>query len=76
MMSSADEKLKIFDTSQSVSGSAAAGKEPDPEKDRTDGRRVDSSKFIQAVYEHFEVGLPRSYKGQAKILQSGQGNDQ
>lgn len=136
-MSSADVKLKTFDTGQSVSGSAATGKEqkkdqaentrekddssdemttafvwsmddkvsfgeniasfaefwegvryefggavlpevnaigytekgkgPDSEKDRADGRGVDSSGFIQAVYDRFGIGLPRSCKEQAKI---------
>ena len=132
-MSSADEKLKSFDTSQSASGSAAAGqkdqttekkkksssgeimtsfewskdespsfgeniasfakfwegvpyeyggavlpevnatgyieegKGPDEKKGRGDGRGVDSSGFIQAVYGHFDIGIPRSCKEQAKI---------
>lgn len=142
-MSSADEKLKTFDAgSQSVSGSAAAGKmqkkeqqkdqakekkenssgeiitsfewskddtrkighkiakfaefcegvryeyggsvlpevnatgyieereEPDQKKGRGDGRGVDSSGFIQAVYGEFDIGLPRSCKEQEKIGES------
>lgn len=136
-MASADEGVKIFDASQSVSGSAAAGEEQikeqtkeqpkekkdasldeiiitytwskddalswgegiakfaesweglryqyggavlpdrieenvegDMEKNRGDGRGVDCSGFIQAVYKHFDIVLPRSCKEQAKIGES------
>lgn len=46
------------------------GKGPDQKKGRGDGRGVDSSGFIQAVYGEFDIGLPRSCKEQAKIGES------
>lgn len=48
----------------------AEGKGPDSEKNQSDGRGVDSSGFIQAVYKRFDVVLPRSCKEQAKIGES------
>lgn len=126
-MSSADEKLKTFDTSQSVSGSAAEIKEKATEDKKkqdsssdeitssfiwSSGKKnkfgkkiasyaefwegfpyqyggavlpeidamsydketgwggdkgVDSSGFIQAVYNYFDIGIPRSCNEQAKI---------
>lgn len=46
------------------------GKGSDQEKNRGDGRGVDCSGFIQAVYKYFDIVLPRSCKEQAKIGES------
>lgn len=53
-----------------ATGYIEEGKGPDQKKGRSDGRGVDSSGFIQAVYGEFDIGLPRSCKEQAKIGES------
>lgn len=53
-----------------ATGYIEEGKGPDPKKGRSDGRGVDSSGFIQAVYYEFDIGLPRSCKEQAQIGES------
>lgn len=50
-----------------ATGYIEEGKGPDSKKGRGDGRGVDSSGFIQAVYNYFEITLPRSCKEQSQI---------
>lgn len=43
------------------------GKGPDPKIDRGDGRGVDSSGFVQAVLQYYNIAMPRSCKDQERI---------